>query len=173
MAAYRSEDKAAAGARARDTCALRRQRWAGRYGARDFGKDQGVRQGQSGGADENDWRRGMRGHGTAGYGGQYAGMAAGLRGNGRSTRADPAKMVGTMAKAVAPIAAAAPGLRQPDERIHEDVCERLKHDPLLDASDIAVDVQAGVVTLDGRESGLGKATRRGPRDGERGPRSPQ
>ena len=36
-----------------------------------------------------------------------------------------------------------------DQRIHEDVCERLAEDERVDASDIEVNVSAGVVSLTG------------------------
>jgi hypothetical protein len=39
--------------------------------------------------------------------------------------------------------------RRSDERIHEEVCERLALDHDVDASDIEVNVSGGVVTLDG------------------------
>lgn len=39
--------------------------------------------------------------------------------------------------------------RRTDERIHEDVCERLRADPDLDASGIEVRVQGGIVWLEG------------------------
>jgi len=42
------------------------------------------------------------------------------------------------------------GYRRSDERIREDVNDRLTEDPWLDASDIDVRVQGGEVTLDGR-----------------------
>jgi hypothetical protein len=38
---------------------------------------------------------------------------------------------------------------QPDGRIYEEVTERLTTDPRLDATDIAVSVAEGIVTLDG------------------------
>ncbi len=41
------------------------------------------------------------------------------------------------------------GYERSDERIKEDLCERLTHDHLVDASEITVSVKAGVVTLDG------------------------
>ncbi|MBI4345722.1 MAG: BON domain-containing protein [Elusimicrobia bacterium] len=41
------------------------------------------------------------------------------------------------------------GFRRSDERIYEDVCERLMEDPLLDASDIDVSVRNGDVTVRG------------------------
>lgn len=41
------------------------------------------------------------------------------------------------------------GYRRSDERIHEDINDRLTEDPWLDASDIEVQVAAGEVTLNG------------------------
>jgi hypothetical protein len=41
------------------------------------------------------------------------------------------------------------GYARSDERIREDVCERLEHDSHVDASEIEVRVEAGVVTLTG------------------------
>ena len=42
------------------------------------------------------------------------------------------------------------GYRRSDERIQEDICERLTEHPSIDASDIEVTVSAGDVTLTGR-----------------------
>jgi hypothetical protein len=42
------------------------------------------------------------------------------------------------------------GYRRSDERIHEDICERLTEHPSIDASDIEVSVHDGDVTLAGR-----------------------
>ena len=39
--------------------------------------------------------------------------------------------------------------RRSDERIREDVCERLTYDERVDATDIEVDVHEGVVRLSG------------------------
>src|SRR5688572_10011015 len=39
--------------------------------------------------------------------------------------------------------------RRPDQRIHEEVCERLTADPFVDASDIEVEVDGGEVHLRG------------------------
>ncbi|NBJ09403.1 BON domain-containing protein [Microvirga sp. SYSU G3D207] len=47
------------------------------------------------------------------------------------------------------------GYRRSDERIHEDVCERLTEDPFIDASDIEVAVKDGEVTLSGTVSSRG------------------
>lgn len=41
------------------------------------------------------------------------------------------------------------GYRRLDGRIWEDVCERLTQNPILDASEIEVRVEAGLVTLTG------------------------
>lgn len=41
------------------------------------------------------------------------------------------------------------GYERSDERIKEDICERLADDPQIDASEIAVTVKSGVVTLEG------------------------
>ena len=41
------------------------------------------------------------------------------------------------------------GYVRSDERIREDICERLSEDSLVDASDISVSVQSGVATLEG------------------------
>jgi len=41
------------------------------------------------------------------------------------------------------------GYRRSDERIREDVCEALTLDPWLDATHVQVNVESGVVTLQG------------------------
>lgn len=41
------------------------------------------------------------------------------------------------------------GYRRPDGRIYDDVCEALLNDPMVDPSDIDVEVHEGVVTLRG------------------------
>jgi hypothetical protein len=41
------------------------------------------------------------------------------------------------------------GYRRSDDRIREDVCERLAEDPVIDASDMEVTVKDGEVTLSG------------------------
>jgi osmotically-inducible protein OsmY len=42
------------------------------------------------------------------------------------------------------------GYRRTDDRIYEEVCEALQDDPTVDATDIGVKVQDGIVTLEGR-----------------------
>lgn len=39
--------------------------------------------------------------------------------------------------------------RRPDPYIYEDVCEALLNDPYVDASNIEIEVEAGIVTLKG------------------------
>ncbi|HEY3698605.1 MAG TPA: BON domain-containing protein [Spongiibacteraceae bacterium] len=41
------------------------------------------------------------------------------------------------------------GYTRADEKIREDICERLSDDPRIDASDISVEVRNGTVTLEG------------------------
>lgn len=41
------------------------------------------------------------------------------------------------------------GYRRTDERVREDVCERLAMNPYVDVGDVSVEVANGVVTLDG------------------------
>jgi hypothetical protein len=96
---------------------------------------------------QDDWRCGMRGQGVGGYGGQYAGMAAGLRGTGGAVRPDPAEMVGSYGESGGSHGGG--GYGSSDQRIHDDVCERLRRDDIGPASDIYVRVEAGVVALDG------------------------
>ncbi len=47
------------------------------------------------------------------------------------------------------------GYKRSDERIHEDVCERLMHDRFIDASGVEVSVSNGEVTLSGTVSSRG------------------
>jgi hypothetical protein len=41
------------------------------------------------------------------------------------------------------------GYRRPDDRIREDVCDRMTDDPMLDASEVSVEVRGGEVMLTG------------------------
>jgi osmotically-inducible protein OsmY len=41
------------------------------------------------------------------------------------------------------------GYRRSDDRIREEICDRMTDDPLLDATDVEVDVRQGEVTLSG------------------------
>lgn len=45
------------------------------------------------------------------------------------------------------------GYKRSDDRIYEEVCEALQDDPTLDASEIGVKVEEGIVTLEGKAHG--------------------
>jgi hypothetical protein len=137
----------------RDNMLPAKRRPGGRHDFRGFGEDRGL---GPGGAvprrddSDDDWRRAMHGQGSGGYGGQYAGMAAGLQGRGRSMRPDPPEMLGSYGETGGSQRGRGPkGYVRGDERMYEDVCERLGRDHALDASDIEVRVQEGKVTLAG------------------------
>ncbi|MET0378323.1 MAG: BON domain-containing protein [Spongiibacteraceae bacterium] len=51
------------------------------------------------------------------------------------------------------------GYERSDERIREDLCERLTLDPQVDASEITVTVKSGVITLEGSISDRGQKYR--------------
>jgi len=41
------------------------------------------------------------------------------------------------------------GYQRSDEKLREDICERLMQEPRIDASDVSIDVQGGAVSLTG------------------------
>lgn len=98
-----------------------------------------------GGADDSDRiggmsasREGYEGSRDRGYGGRWGAFGQDLSGPGRREDADgPHRGRGPK------------GWQRSDERIREDVSERLSDDPQLDASDITVSVEGGDVTLEG------------------------
>jgi hypothetical protein len=45
------------------------------------------------------------------------------------------------------------GYQRPDGRIYEDICEALLNDPIIDATDIEIEVHDGIVTLRGTIDG--------------------
>lgn len=141
-------------------------------GRRDEGYEQGYgrpRQGEWGerGSRAMHWREGMerdreqRG-GQPSYGGGYFGDAGSggqsYSGGQRVYPDDPgyrrrtpyaaqaAEQGGRHAgrRAVGP-----KGYRRSDERVREDVCERLAMNPYIDVGEVTVEVSGGVVTLDG------------------------
>jgi hypothetical protein len=83
----------------------------------------GYGSGMSGG-----YGQGMRGYGMQGGGTERGDSTRGFRGLGPK------------------------GYRRSDERLQEDICERLTDDPMIDASDVTVQVAGGVVTLEGSVS---------------------
>lgn len=101
------------------------ERWGGEYG-RQFGRGQygGGQQYGSGQAGPGQYRSGQYGAGQ--YGGSRHGPGEGPhRGKGPK------------------------GYQRSDERIKEMICERLREDPDIDASEVTLTVQGGKVTLEG------------------------
>ena len=87
-------------------------------------------------------RRFLRGESASGYGRQSQWTAGERR---------PRESIGDLDRWAGPYAGRGPkGYRRSDERIHEDICERLTEHPSIDASDIEVSVHDGDVTLSGR-----------------------
>lgn len=82
--------------------------------------------------------RSTSGYGTSGYGSSYSGERSGQSGEtGRTGRTGMYRGRGPR------------GYHRSDERIREDVNDRLTDHPFIDASDIEVDVNDGEVTLKG------------------------
>jgi hypothetical protein len=116
----------------------------GRGYGRDFGGglDQGFAgswgQGYGGTLAYNDYRAGVGGLGFgAGGGAESRPWTGGPRGAGFTGARGPH------------VGRGPGGWRASDARLRERVCERLMEDDLLDARDIAVEAQDGVVTLRG------------------------
>lgn len=99
-------------------------RGQGGYGRTDFGAGQGF------GGQDHAPMYGV-GHPSGDYGGQGAGQYGGAMGS-RGFRGLGPK-----------------GYQRSDERLQEDICERLTDDRWIDASDVSVRVAGGVVTLEG------------------------
>ena len=106
---------------------------AGGYGGSDRGYEGNQGQGYEGG-----------------YGGRDYGQMGGARGNqpgsynGSSARAFAPQYGGQSARGRGPR-----GYKRSDERIHEDLCDRLMQQDHIDAEDIEVKVKDGEVTLSG------------------------
>ena len=141
----------------------------GRYGGQDFGQGYGVRDyaGQRyGGQDFGSQRYGGRSYAGQRYGGQeregqygrsentpqYG--AFGITESGRQGREwqrfglDASQHVGG-AQRGEQRGKGPKGYKRSDDRIREDVCDRLSDDDELDASEITVAVKDGEVTLEG------------------------
>ncbi|MBS7457332.1 BON domain-containing protein [Coralloluteibacterium stylophorae] len=104
---------------------------------RGHGRDRG----DAGAYGEGGLRFGDGGHGRRPEAGDWSGWGHGHPGAGGNRPPGPGDRghAGRGPK----------GYTRSDERISEDVCERLTHDPLVDASEIEVKVVEGVVTLEG------------------------
>jgi osmotically-inducible protein OsmY len=122
----------------------RGQQWSGSnrqsYGQSDYGSQQ--RYSQQGGFGQPDYSQSRGGPSSGYYPQEYSsvgnwGSAAGA-GRYQSQGAQQ-NFRGSMPK----------GYARSDERIKEDICERLTEDPYIDASEITIEVTAGVVTLEG------------------------
>lgn len=113
--------------------------WQGQSGGGYPGRADGYAE-RTGGGRRGERSGGYWGEG-GGAGGGYAGEGAGYRqsgafaGGGQSLRGKGPK-----------------GWKRSDERIQEDICERLSDDHEIDASDISVSTRDGVVTLEGSVS---------------------
>lgn len=97
--------------------------------------------------------RGQRG-GQPAYGGGYFGDSRSgdqsYNGGQRMYRddvGDRGRSGGTQGVARRPVGPK--GYKRPDERVHEDVCERLAMNRYVDVSDVSVEVTNGVVMLEG------------------------
>ena len=131
------------------------------YGGRSEDDDQRRTQGVRGGRAMH-WNEGMerdrsRRGGQPSYGGGYFGDSSSggqsYSGGQRVYQDDLDEMrsrggrsgfSGAVRRPVGP-----KGYRRPDERVHEDVCERLAMNPHVDVSDVSVEVSNGVVMLEG------------------------
>ncbi len=82
-------------------------------------------------------REGYSGRREDGYGGEWGAFGQGLSGPGRREDDGPHRGRGPR------------GWTRSDERIREDVHERLTDDSMIDAGDVTVEVQGGEVTLNG------------------------
>lgn len=107
----------------------RQERWAGTRGGYESGYEGDPRV-------QGNYRGNERGYGT-GY--EDYGVTA-----GRNFRQRPHLGESASGRAVGP-----KNYTRSDERIREEVCERLTHTPTLDVSDVTVTVAGSVVTLTG------------------------
>jgi hypothetical protein len=112
--------------------AFRNQGYGGRQG-RGGGQDFG---GGSLGGRQPDFGPAWRGEGQGAFGSGFPGEHAGT---GTHDRQADALHRGRGPK----------GYTRSDERLREDICEHLTEDPHIDASDIEISVDQGVVTLTG------------------------
>jgi len=106
--------------------------------------------GRSGGAGGYDNYRGTE-SAPIGFGRSYeGGQRLGAEGRGRTSGAESDLNRGNPSRGGGGFAGPGPkGYSRTDDRIREDVCERLSQDDEVDASEIEVKVSAGEVTLEG------------------------
>lgn len=129
------------------------QRFGGEYGGQRFGgreyESPRHGSGQGSGFGERDW--GQRSGGNPGGFGGYGRESSQDRGSvGRDWQQSGGSSQRLEAWARGEHRGKGPkGYRRSDERIREDVCDRLSDDDELDASEIIVTVKSGEVTLEG------------------------
>ncbi len=98
-------------------------------------------------ASHGEWdQRGMAGYGG---GGSFGGMGYPMSVGGHGTYVAGHRPYGSSQPEQSFRGRGPRGYRRSDDRIREDVCDRLTEDHDLDASDIGVVVEAGEVTLEG------------------------
>lgn len=107
-------------------------------GAQDFGQGYGSR--------EDSYRSGFGGSGYGGGYGDYGRQSGGMGGYGGQSHGERDELgwTKTYHRGKGP-----KGYARSDERIREDVSDRLSDDPMLDATNIDVNVESGEVTLSG------------------------
>lgn len=114
-------------------------------GGNEWGRGQEwERRGQDWNRGNQEWNRGRNeggnyGAGSGTYGGNMQGSYYGGAGSYSGSMGDRGQYSGRGPK----------NYNRSDDRIREDVCERLTHHPQIDASEIEVKVQNGEVTLTG------------------------
>lgn len=130
----------------------------GAYGAQqgDYGSHYGARRdfepGRPGprGYGQDQYGQGQReGYSGLGYSGQ--GYAPSGEGFGPSSMGGPQYGQGTQGhgRLRPPHGRGPKGYQRSDERVKEDICERLMAEPYLDASEVSVEVKDGKVMLEG------------------------
>ena len=115
------------------------------YGGRESRYD--YRRGDYGpGAFTRQFARGPEyfGSGQSGYGTTWGGANSGLGCSGGYTGG-----IGTYSEQGSYTGRGPKGYQRSDERIREDICERLTNHPEIDASEIEIQVKSGEVTLTG------------------------
>ncbi|WP_053096215.1 BON domain-containing protein [Frateuria defendens] len=123
----------------------REEPWQGQGGGwQNLGwQDQGGDDLRYVGGRESGGRGGEQRYGGEYQAGRYGGMGGGM-GQGQEMGQGMGGGMGRNLRGKGP-----KGYQRSDERIREDVCERLSDDPEIDASEVEVQVKQGNVTLQG------------------------
>lgn len=131
----------------------RQERWSGTQGGYDsgyesrYGRGRGDRQDRGYGRGDN--RGDDRRYGASSGGTGYEDYGVGAGRNFRQRPKLGESVHGRGPEAYGRRAAGPKNYTRSDERIREEVCERLTHAPTLDVSEVTVSVAGGVVTLTG------------------------